>query len=64
LGTDKGLDRCVQLGNGQSAVSTKMMATTVEALVGAAYLDSGEGGIAAAGGIAQNLGIAYQRPAV
>lgn len=54
----------MQLGNGQSAVSTKMMATTVEALVGAAYLDSGVGGLAAAGGIAQNLGIPCQRPAV
>jgi dsRNA-specific ribonuclease len=58
----KGLDRCVQLGNGQINVSPKMMAHTVEALMGAVYLDIGEGGLAAVKGVMTNLGIHYREP--
>jgi dsRNA-specific ribonuclease len=41
-----GLDKCVMMegGHGQREVSTRCMATTVEALVGAVHLDAGGGG--------------------
>ncbi len=57
LGKDLNLRDCVQLGNGQADVSMRMMAGTVEAIIGSVYLDRGEGGIAAAKGVMQNLGI-------
>jgi ribonuclease III len=59
VGLNTQLSSCVQLGNGQSVVSTKMMATTVEAVMGAVYLDGGEGGLAAVKDVMQNLGIQY-----
>lgn len=56
VGNDRALEECIQLGNGQGKVSMKMMATTVEAIIGAAYLDGGE---AAARSVMQSLGIVY-----
>lgn len=57
VGKGRNLNDCVQLGNGQSSVSSKMMATTVEAIVGAVYLDGRADGINAVRGVMQNLGI-------
>lgn len=62
IGTSRRLESCLQLGNGQLTVSTKMMATTIEALIGAVHLDSGEGNLNAVKGVMDNLGIAYQEP--
>ena len=52
---------CVVLPNGQREASPKMMAITVEALIGAVYLDAG---IAAAGDVMQNLGIGHEKTAI
>jgi dsRNA-specific ribonuclease len=41
-----------------------MMATTVEAIVGAVYLDGGNNGLAAVKGVMQTLGIAYTGPVI
>lgn len=57
IGQDCQLDGCVQLGNGQTSLSKKMMATAVEAVVGAVYLDGGEGGLADVREVMQKLGI-------
>lgn len=46
---------CIVLPNGQRQASSKMMATTVEAVIGAVYLDAG---LAMAGDVMRNLGIA------
>ena len=56
---DRNLDDCVQLGNGQTGhgVSTRMMATTMEAVIGAVYLDGGNNGLAVARAVMGNLGI-------
>lgn len=62
VGMKKKLRQCVQLGNGQSEVSKKMMASTVEALVGAVFLDAGEQGITAAEGVMAHLGIVDETP--
>lgn len=42
VGFSHGLDRCIALEPGTRAVSRKTMATTVEALIGAAYQDGGD----------------------
>jgi len=42
IGFDIGLDSCVILNQGTGTVSDKTMATTVEALIGAAFRDGGE----------------------
>jgi dsRNA-specific ribonuclease len=61
VGKEQHLEDCVQLGNGQSMpLSTNMMATTVQALVGAVYLDGvggGEGGIEAVRAVMRSLGL-------
>lgn len=64
VGMKTNLNDCVQLGHGQSPPSAKVMATTVEAVVGAVYLDGGEGGLAAVRRVMLNLGIAYAGAAV
>lgn len=51
--------KCIQLPNGQNQASSKMMATTVEAVIGAVYLDAGPTGLAAAGNVMQKLGIVH-----
>lgn len=57
-----GLVDCVHLGNGQSSVTPRMMATTVNALLGAVYLDGGQSGVAAAKVVLQNLGLISAGP--
>ena len=42
LGLSKGLDSCVLLDPGATTVSKRTMATTMEALTGAVYLDGGD----------------------
>lgn len=64
VGLSRQLETCVHLGSGQGAVSDKMMATAVEALIGAVHLDSGEGNYAAVKGVMDHLGIAYQASTV
>lgn len=63
VGLVKHLEECVQLGNGQSKVTQRMMATTVEAIVGATYLDGGHNGLTAAKNVLQELGITPAEPA-
>jgi len=43
LGRRLGVDACVITSPGTAVVSDKMVATAVEALMGAVYLDGGEG---------------------
>jgi len=43
LGRRTGLDECVIRDLGTAVVSDKMVATAVEAVLGAVYLDGGEG---------------------
>ena len=57
VGLSEGLADCVNLGNGQSHVTPKMMATTVQAIVGAVYLDGGDSGVAEAKVVLRHLGL-------
>ncbi|ERF69526.1 hypothetical protein EPUS_01855 [Endocarpon pusillum Z07020] len=59
VGTSSDLVKCIELPNGQKQASSKMMATTVEAVIGAVYLDAGPTGLAAAGNVMQELGIEH-----
>ncbi len=61
VGMSGDLVMCVVLPNGMVQASAKMMAITVEALMGAVYLDAG---IAAAGDVMRQLGIAQREIAV
>lgn len=54
VGRRNGLDRFVTLAVGARAVTQKTMTATVEAVVGAAYLD---GGMEAAEKVVEKLGI-------
>lgn len=45
MGKEKGLDKCI-IPNSGTQVSDKMVATTVEAVIGAAYIDAGDEGLA------------------
>lgn len=56
MGTSSNLVMCIVLPNGHKQASLKMMATTVEAVVGAVYLDAG---LAAARDVMRNLGITH-----
>lgn len=51
------LDRCVILNQGTTAVSEKTMATTVEAILGAVFMDSGADAL---GAVLITLGLTHQ----
>lgn len=46
MGFGHGLDRCITKDHGTPAVSKKMMAVSVEALLGAVHLDGGDDALA------------------
>lgn len=46
VGFEKGLEACIILNPGTDKASDKTMSTTLEALIGAAYRDSGNDGLA------------------
>ena len=46
VGNQAGLDACVNLNAGTDSVSTATMSTTVEAILGAVYLDGGDNALA------------------
>ncbi|EXJ81807.1 hypothetical protein A1O1_07872 [Capronia coronata CBS 617.96] len=56
VGYDHGLQDCVILNEGTPSVSPKTMATTVEAIFGAVFLD---GGFRALGAVLVTLGLAH-----
>lgn len=57
VGFAHGLDSCVILNPGTQSVSDKTMATTVEAILGAVYMDGGDGALNA---VLVNLGLTHQ----
>jgi len=50
------LDRCVNLHPGTASVSARTMVTTVEAILGAAHIDGGDGALAQ---VVQGLGLTH-----
>jgi hypothetical protein len=56
VGFRTGLDRCINLNPGTIRVSDGMMATTVEAILGAVHLDGGDAALATVMG---NLGLTH-----
>lgn len=56
VGKAKGLDSCVVLNPGTTSVTDSVMATTIEAIIGAVELD---GGRAAAGEVIEGLGLSH-----
>ena len=61
IGEEKGLQECVVLNPGTHMVTPKVMATAVEAIIGAVFFDSGD---AAVEPVLQTLGIHHQLLAV
>jgi ribonuclease-3 len=56
-GFELGLDRCIITAPGLERVSTNMMATTVEAILGAIYVDSGANDLGAVRAAVQAMGL-------
>jgi ribonuclease-3 len=56
-GFELGLDRCIITAPGLERVSTNMMATTVEAILGAVYVDSGANDLGAVRAAVQAMGL-------
>lgn len=54
VGFQTGLDRCLNLNPGTAVISQSMMATTVEAILGAVHLDGGDQALAS---VMINLGL-------
>lgn len=51
------MDDSIIVNPGTQAVSNNMMATTVEAIIGAAFLDAGTNGLTVVRGIMDTLGV-------
>ena len=58
VGFRAGLDACVYLNPGTTAVSKRTMATTVEAILGAVHRDGGEAAMAR---VMETLGVTHAR---
>lgn len=57
IGRANGIDACILMNMGMYRASDRMVANTVEAVIGAAYMDAGDNGLAVVEAIMTRLGL-------